>query len=252
MHWSFLPQHLCTVVPSAWNILLLDTMWPDPSLLEASVQSLYCCEIRLGPSHMTATPCSVFPSLTTQSAQFFSKILLHFLVCASPAPKTQLLLSCSVVSDSFRAHELQHARLPCPSQSLGVCSNSCPLASMIPSNHLILCCPFLLLPSSVFPSISVFSNESALHTRWPKYWSFSFSSSLSNEYTELISFRSDWFDLLAVHGTLKSLIQHHSSKASVLRHSVFLMVELSHPYMTTGKTTVNAMDLCRQSDVSAL
>ena len=221
MHWSFLPQHLCTVVPSAWNILLLDTMWPDPSLLEASVQSLYCCEIRLGPSHMTATPCSVFPSLTTQSAQFFSKILMHFLVCASPAPKTQLLLSCSVVTDSFRAHELQHARLPCPSQSLGVCSNSCPLASMIPSNHLILCCPFLLLPSSVFPSISVFSNESALHTRWPKYWSFSFSISPSEVYSGLISFRIDRFDLFEVQGTLKSLPQCHSSKVSTLQSSLW-------------------------------
>ena len=104
---------------------------------------------------------------------------------------------------------------------------------VMPSNHLILCCPLLLSPS-VFPSIRVFSNESALHIRWPKYWSFSISS--SNEYSGLISFRMDWLDLLAVQGTLKSLLQHHSSKTSILRWSAFFIVQLSHPYMTTGKT----------------
>ena len=108
------------------------------------------------------------------------------------------------------------------------------IKSMMPSNHLILCHPFLLLPS-IFPSIRVFSNESVLHIRWMKYWSFSFNISPSNEYSRLISFRMDWFDLLAVQGTLKSL-QHHSSKASILRRSAFFMVQLSHPYMTTGKT----------------
>ena len=102
---------------------------------------------------------------------------------------------------------------------------------VMPSNHLILCRPLLLLPS-VFPSIRVFSNESVLHIRWPKYWSFSFSISPSNEYSELISFRMDWLDLLTVQGTLKSLIQHHNSKASILRHSAFFMVQLSHTYMT--------------------
>ena len=101
---------------------------------------------------------------------------------------------------------------------------------------LLLCCSLLLM-SSVFPSIRVFSNELALCIRWPKYWSFSFSISPSNEYSQLISFRFDWFDLLAVQGTLKSLLQHHSSKASILQCSAFLMVQLSHPYMTTGKTT---------------
>ena len=104
----------------------------------------------------------------------------------------------------------------------------------MPSNHLILCHPLLFLPS-VFPSIRVFSNESALRIRWPKYWSFSFYISSSNEYSELI-FRMDWLDLLAVHGTLKSLLQHHSSKTTILWHSVFFLVQLSHPYMTTGKT----------------
>ena len=105
----------------------------------------------------------------------------------------------------------------------------------MPSKHLILCCPLLLLPS-IFPSIRVFSNESILHMRWPKYWSFSFSISPSKEHPGLISFRIDWLDLLAVQRTLKSLLQHHSSKTSILRRSAFFIVQLSHPYMTTGKT----------------
>ena len=109
------------------------------------------------------------------------------------------------------------------------------IESVMPSNHLILCHP-LLLPPSIFPSIRVFSSESVLHTRWPKYWSFSFNFSPSNEYTRLISFRVDWLDLLTVQGTLKSLLQHHSSKASILWCSAFFIVRLSHPCMTTGKT----------------
>jgi len=109
------------------------------------------------------------------------------------------------------------------------------IESGMPSNDLLLCCPLLLL-RSIFPSIKIFSNEMALRIRWPKYWSFSFSINPSNECSGLISFRTDWFDLLAVHGTLKSLLQHHSSKASILWHSAFFMVQLSHPYMTTGKT----------------
>ena len=107
--------------------------------------------------------------------------------------------------------------------------------SEMPSSHLILCCPLLLL-SSIFPNIRVFSNELALHIRWPKYWSFSFSISPSNEYSGLISLRIDWLGLLAAQGTLKSLLQHHGSKASMLQRSVFFMVQLSHPYMTTRKT----------------
>ena len=109
------------------------------------------------------------------------------------------------------------------------------IESVMPSNHLILCHPLLLLPS-IFSSIRVFSNESALCIRWPKYWTFSFSISLSNEHPALISFRTDWLDLLAVQGTLKSLLQRHSSKASILLHSAFFIVQLSHLYMTTGKT----------------
>ena len=109
------------------------------------------------------------------------------------------------------------------------------IESVMPANHLIFCRPLLLLPS-LFASIRVFSNESVLHIKWPKYWRFSFSNSPSNEYSGLISFRMNWFDLLAVQGTLKSLLQHHSSKASILRHSAFFIVQLSHPHMTTGKT----------------
>ena len=109
------------------------------------------------------------------------------------------------------------------------------LESMMPSNHLILCCPVLLLPS-IFPSIKLFSNESVPRTRWPKFQSFSFSISPPNEYSGVISFRIHWFELLAVHGTINNLLQHHTSKASILWHSAFFTVQLSHPYMTTGKT----------------
>ena len=135
---------------------------------------------------------------------------------------------------TLQPHGLQHARLPCQSPIPRVYSNSS-IKSMMPSNHLILCHPLFLAPS-IFPSIRVFSNELVLHIRWPKCWSFSFSNSPSNEYSELISFRMDWLDLLAVQGTLKSLLLHHSSKASILWCSAFSMVQLSHSYMTTGKT----------------
>ena len=127
------------------------------------------------------------------------------------------------------------------------------IESVMPSSHLILCRPLLLLPP-IPPSIRVFSNESTLHMRWPKYWSLSFSISPSKEHQGLISFRMDWLDLLAVQGTLKSLLQHHSSKASILRRSAFFTVQLSHPYVTTGKTitlTIWTICLYRQSNVSA-
>ena len=124
------------------------------------------------------------------------------------------------------------------------------IKSVMPSNQLILCYPLLLLPL-IFPSTRVFSNESVLGIRWPKYWSFSFSISPSNEYSGRISLRIDWLDLLAVQGTLKSLLQHHSSKTSILCLSAFFMVQISHPYVTTGKTIALTMDLCCQSNVSA-
>ena len=132
---------------------------------------------------------------------------------------------------TLRPGGLQHARPPCPLPAPRVYSDSGP---SMPSNHLILCRP-LLLPS-IFPSIRVFSNESVLHIWWPKYWSFSFNISPSSEYSGLISLRIDWFDLLFVQMNIKSLLQHHSSKASVLRCSAFFIFQLSHTYMTTGKT----------------
>ena len=145
-----------------------------------------------------------------------------------------LQFSCSVMSDSLRPHEPQHARPPCPSPTPRVHPNPC-TSTVMPYNHLILCHP-PLLPPSIFPSIRVFSNESPLLIRWPKYQNFSFNISPSNEHPGLISFRMDWLDLLAVQGTLKSFLQHHSSKASILLCSAFFIVQLSHPYMTTGKT----------------
>ena len=149
--------------------------------------------------------------------------------------------SCSVMSDSLRPHEPQHARPPCPpleDTSLNTSWSSLRLASIdsvMPSSHLILCHTLPLLPP-IPPSIRVFSNESTLCVRWPKYCSFSFSISPSNEHPGLIYFRMDWLDGLAVQGTLKSLLQPHSSKASILRCSTFFTVQLSHPYMTTGKS----------------
>ena len=154
-----------------------------------------------------------------------------------------------IVSVQFSSvHSLSRVRLfvtprtPARQASLSITnSRSLPkpmsIKSVMPSNHLILCFPLLLLPS-IFPSIRVFSNESALHITWPKYWLFSFSISASNEYSGMVSFSMDWLDLLAVQGTLKNLLQHHSAKTSILQCSAFFIVQLSHPYMTTGKTIV--------------
>ena len=152
----------------------------------------------------------------------------------------------SVMSDS-RHHGLQHARLPGPSTVPGGCSNSSPSSQWWHPSISSLCHPLLLLPS-IFPSIRVFSNESFLHIRWPNYWSFSFSISLCNGYSGLISFRMGWLDLLAFKETLKNLLQHCSSWASFLLHSAFFMVQLSHPYVTTGKTIA----LTRQTFVGKL
>ena len=139
------------------------------------------------------------------------------------------------MSDSLRPHESQHTRPPCPSPTPGVQPNPCPSSQWCDPTISSSVVPLLLLPS-IFPSIRVFSNESAHHIRWPKDWSFSFNISPFDEHPGLISYRMDWLDLLAVQGTLKSLLQHHSSKASILWCSAFFTVQLSHPYMTTGKT----------------
>ena len=153
----------------------------------------------------------------------------------SMSPLAWLQFSRSVASDSLWPHESQHARPPCLSPTTGVYLYSCPLSRWCHPAISSLCRPLLLLPP-IPPSIRVFSNESTLRMRWPKYWSFSFSISPSNEHPGLISFRMDWFDLLAIQGTLKSLVQHHSSKASIFWRSAFFTVQLSHPHMTTGKT----------------
>ena len=141
----------------------------------------------------------------------------------------------SVLSESLRPHEQQHAKPLCPSSTPRVYPNSCPLSRWC--HRTILSCRPLLLPPSIFHNIRVFSNESVPHIRWPKYWSFTFSISPSKGYSGLISLRMDWLDILAVQGTLKSLFEHHSSKASILRPLAFFIVQLSHPYMTKGKTT---------------
>ena len=162
---------------------------------------------------------------------------------------TPIQFSCSVMSDSATPWTAAcQAYL-----SITNCQSLFKLMyikSVVPSNHLILCHPLILLPS-IFSSNRVFSNDWVLRIRWPNYWSFSFSISPSNEYSGLISFRMDWLDLLAVQGTLRSLLQHHSSKASTLWHSPFFMVQLSHPYMATGKPITLTTDICQQSNASA-
>ena len=171
---------------------------------------------------------TVFSSVKFFSVQFLSRVQLFV------TPWTAARQTCLSITNSQSLLKLMS------------------IESVMPSNHLILCCPLLFLPS-VFPSIRVFSNESVLRIRWPKYWSFSFSISPSSEYSGLISFMMDWFDLLAVQGTLKSFLQHHSSKASILWCPAFFIVQLSYPYMTTGKTIVlTNKDLCQQNNVPPL
>ena len=158
----------------------------------------------------------------------------------SISSSVQFSLKFSSVQSLSRVRLFETPWIPARQNSLSITNSRSSLRftsieSVMPSNHLILCRPLLLAPS-IFPSIGVFSNESVLHIRWPKYWNFSFSISPSKEYSELISFRMDWLDLLAVQGTLKSLLQHHSSKAAILQHSAFFTVQLSYAYMTTGKT----------------
>ena len=181
-----------------------------------------CCSLNLShPLLSLLCLCSCFAN------RFISIIFLDSIHMHS------VQFSCSVMSDSLLPHGLQHSRPPCPSLTPGVYSDPCPSSQWC--HPTISSCRPLLLQPSIFPSIRVFSNESALHIRWPKYWSFSFNISSSNEYSGLISFRMDWLDLLAVQGTLKSLLQHRSSNASIRRCSAFFKIQFSHPYMTTGK-----------------
>ena len=181
----------------------------------------------------STTPITILTSTLTTLLNLFALTTLP----SSLLLKCTVQFSHSVVSNSLRPPGLQHARSPCPSPTSRVYSNSCPLSRWCHPTISSSVIPFNLLPPSIFPSIRVFSNESVLHIRWPKYGSFSFNISPSNDYSGLISFRMDWLDFLAVQGTLKSLLQYHSSKASILWLSALFMVQLSHPYMTTGKTT---------------
>ena len=179
-------------------------------------------------SHFSSSLDIILSSVKFSSNQHSYEFI--FILCSS----VSVQFSHSVVSDSVtpwtaaRQASLSITNSQSPPKPLSI-------ELVMPSNHLILCYPLFLLPS-IFPSISIFSNELVLHFRWPKYWGFSFSISPSNEYSGLISFRMDWLDLLAVQGTLKNLFQYHSSKASILQLSAFFIVQFSHPYMTTGKT----------------
>ena len=202
----------------------LDLTWPRSCLSACSTESahffpfLYCT--------LRKKPFCLFWVSKKRACVSSSDCLTEFSTSNLLFVVQGTLFSHSVVSHSLQHHRLQHARLPCPSLFPGVCSNSCPLSRW--------CHPAI---SSSFPASGSFPmNESTLRIRWPKYWSFSFNISPSDEYSGLISFRMDWLDLLAVQETLQSLLQHHSSKASILRCSAFFIVQLSHPYMTTRKT----------------
>ena len=178
--------------------------------------------------------CDLITSIVTFIWVLISNLNCWYIVQVFGHLKDSLQFSHSVVSDSLWPHGLQHARPPCPSPTPGAYSDSCPSSQWCHPIISSFVVPFFPCPQS-FPA-SGYSSESGLHIRWPKYWSFSFNISLSNEYSGLISFKKDWLDLLAVQGTLKSLLQHHSSKAPILWCSAFFIVQLSHPYMTTGKT----------------
>jgi len=185
---------------------------------------------------LNSWPLLLFHTANLKGRAKIRKTLLYFLTCNLKVQFSSLHFSRSVVPDSLRPHESQHARPPCPSPTSGVHSDSCPSNQWCHPAISSSVVPFSSCPQSL--QASVFSSESTLRIRWPKYWSFSFSIIPSKEIPGLISFRMDWLDILAVQGTLKSLLQHHSSKASILWCSAFFTVQLSHPYMTTGKTII--------------
>ena len=226
--------------------------------------NLSCCSVaQLCPTLGDPMDCSMPVSPAFHCLLEFAQTLVHWVNDAiQPSHVLSYLLFMTVMMWLFSSVQLlSHVRLFATSEtaahqaSLSITNFRSLLKFLsiewvMPSNHLVLCRP-LLLPS-IFPSFRVFSKESVLCIRWPKYWSFSFSISPSNDYSGLISFRMDWLDLLVVQGTLKNLLQHHSSKASILWHSAYFTVQLSHPYITTGKNhSLDQMDLCWQSDVSA-
>ena len=229
---TFQISHFCvTPGPGSWSLkVFICYHFPLPALLRAPWLPCFLWK----KAFLSQISCSILSRCTVYDSCGY---MFLFNVVFPHLYSMRLFSSVQLISRVWLfAREPQHARPPCPSPTPGVYSNSSPLSpSVMPSSHLIFCCPLLLLPS-IFPSISVFSNGSVLHIRWPKYWSFSFSISPSNEHPGLISFRMDWLGLLAVQGSLKSLLQHHSSKASLFWHSVFFIVHLSYPYMTTGKT----------------
>ena len=187
--------------------------------------------------------------LKEESEKAGLKLSIQKIKIMTSGPINSVQFSHSVLSDSLRPYETQHARPPCLSPTPGVHSDSRPSSQWCHPSPLLLSHPLLLPP--VPPSIKVFSNESNLRMRWPECWSFSFSISSSKEIPGLISVRMDWLDLLAVQGSLKSLLQYQSSKAAILWHSAFFMVQLSHPYTTTGKTIALTRDFCWQSKASA-
>ena len=202
----------------------------------------FVCPLSLQiPQNNYSYKCILYANINLSSIKFTQviKLTLH--------ANSSVQFSQSVMSDSLWPHGLQHARPPCPSPTPRVYSNSCPLTQWCLSTISFSIAPFS--PSSIFPSIRVFSNESGLHIRLRKYWSFSFSIGPSNEHPGLISFRMNLLDLLAVQGTLKSLLQHHNSKASILQRSAFFIVQFSHPYMITAKTI--ALTIWTFADVSA-
>ena len=248
------------MAPDTENVL--NSLWVSTHELKPKDISLRCQSAlpveRMGPSVMSGSSlpalshCKPFSKLSkwnfllTEQLSKKGKLRFFVLNCVNTVQFIQSLSCVWLFSTPWTS--------ACQASLSLTNSRSLPkpmfIESVMPSNHLILCRPLLFL-SSIFPSIRVFSDQSALHIWWPKYWSFSFNISPSSEHPGLISFKMDWLDLLAVQGTLKSLLQHHSSKASILRHSAFFIVQLSHPYMTTGKTIALTRWTFVDSNVSA-
>ena len=221
LHFNMLSRLVIAFLPKSKHLLISWLLSPSAVIWE--------------PKKRVCHYCHCFPIYLPWSDGTRCHDLILWMLSFKPtSPLSSVQFSCSVISDSFDPMNHSMPGLPVHHQFLESTQTHVHCVGDA-IQHLILCCPLLLLPS-IFPSIRVFSNESALRISWPKYGTFSFNISPSNQYTGLISFRMDWLDLLAVQGTLKSHLQHHSSKASILRHSGFFIIQLSHPYLTTGKT----------------